>query len=85
MSGSFQVTYCQSLAWRILSITLLVCEMNAVVQQFEHSLALPFFGIGMKTDLFQSLATAEFCKFVGILSTALSQHHLLGLEIAHLQ
>ena len=22
--------------------------------QFEHSLALPFFGIGMKTDLFQS-------------------------------
>ena len=42
--------YCWSLAWRILSITLLVCEMSAV----EHSLALPFFGIGMKTDLFQS-------------------------------
>ena len=37
----------------------------------EHSLALPFFGIGMKGDLFQSLATAEFSKFVGILSTAL--------------
>ena len=43
-------TYCWSLAWRILSITLLVCEMSAV----EHSLALPFFGIGMKTDLFRS-------------------------------
>ena len=28
--------------------------MSAIVQQFEHSLALPFFGIGMKTDLFQS-------------------------------
>ena len=28
--------------------------MNAIVQLFEHSLALPFFGIGMKTDLFQS-------------------------------
>ena len=41
-------------AWRILSITLLVCEMSATVQKFEHSLALPFFGIGMKTDLFQS-------------------------------
>ena len=41
-------------AWRILSITLLACEMSAIVQQFEHSLALPFFGIGMKTDLFQS-------------------------------
>ena len=33
---------------------LLACEMSAIVRQFEHSLALPFFGIGMKTDLFQS-------------------------------
>ena len=32
--------------------TLLVCEMSAIVRYFEHSLALPFFGIGMKTDLF---------------------------------
>ena len=38
----------------ILSITLLACEMSAIVQQYDHSLALPFFGIGMKTDLFQS-------------------------------
>ena len=37
-----------------LRITLLACEMNATVQKSEHSLALPFFGIGMKTDLFQS-------------------------------
>ena len=35
-------------------MTLLPCEMTALVGQFEHSLALPFFGIGMKTDLFQS-------------------------------
>ena len=34
--------------------TLLACEMSAIVWWFEHSLALPFFGIGMKTDLFQS-------------------------------
>ena len=53
-SGSSWFTYCSSLAWRILSITLLVCEMSAIVWEFEHSLALPFFGIGMKTDLFQS-------------------------------
>ena len=46
--------YCWSLAWRILSITLLACEMSAIVQSFEHSLVLPFFVIGMKTDLFQS-------------------------------
>ena len=28
--------------------------VSAIVQQFEHSLQLPFFGIGIKTDLFQS-------------------------------
>ena len=28
--------------------------MSAIVQYLEHSLALSFFGIGMKTDLFQS-------------------------------
>ena len=37
-----------------LSIYLLACEMRAIVRQFEYSLTLPFFGIGMKTDLFQS-------------------------------
>ena len=52
--GSSWFKYCWSLAWRILSITLLACEMSAIVWQFEYSLALPFFGIGMKTDLFQS-------------------------------
>ena len=53
-SGSSWFTYCWSLAWRILSITFLACEMSAIVWEFEHSLALPFFGTGMKTDLFQS-------------------------------
>ena len=53
-SESSWFTYCWSLAWRILSITLLACRMSAIVQWFEHSLALPFFRIGMKTDLFQS-------------------------------
>ena len=53
-SGSPRFMYCWSLAWRILSITLLACEMSPIVQYFEHSLALPFFGIGMKTDLCQS-------------------------------
>ena len=41
-------------AWRIFSITLLACEMSAIVEKFEHSLALPFFEIGMKTDILQS-------------------------------
>ena len=30
------------------------------------------------------VATAEFSKFAGILSAALSQHHLSGFEIAQL-
>ena len=30
------------------------------------------------------MATAEFSKFAGILSAALSQHHLSGFEIAQL-
>ena len=33
---------------------LLAYEMSAVVPKFEHSLPLPFFGIGIKTVLFQS-------------------------------
>ena len=37
-----------------LSITLLAREMSAIVQWSEHSLALPFFGIERKTDLFRS-------------------------------
>ena len=52
-SGSSPFTYSWSLAWRILSVTLLACEMSAIYG-VEHSLALPFSGIGMKTDLFQS-------------------------------
>ena len=45
---------------------------------------IAFFGIGMKT--FSSpVATAEFSKFAGILSAALSQHHLLRFKIAELE
>ena len=59
--------------------------MRTTVWQFEHFLALPFFGIGIKTDLFQSCGHAEFSKFANILSAALSQHHLLGFEIDQLE
>ena len=31
------------------------------------------------------MATAEFSKFAGILSAALSEHHLLGFEMAQLE
>jgi len=44
----------------------------------------------MKTDwknenVSSPVATAEFSKFAGILSAALSQHHLSGFEIAQLE
>ena len=48
------VHHCWSLAWRILSITFVACKMSTIIQYFEHSLALPFFGIRVKTDLFWS-------------------------------
>ena len=54
ISRSSRFTYCWSLAWRILSIPLSLYEMSTIVQQFEHFLTLPLFGIGMKIDLFQS-------------------------------
>ena len=39
----------------------------------------------MKLTFVSPLATAELYKFAGILSAALSQHHLLGFKIAQLQ
>ena len=40
-SGCSRFTHCCRLAWRILSFTLLTCEMCAIVWLFVHSLALP--------------------------------------------
>ena len=41
-------------------------------------------GLGRKLTFSSPVATAEFSKFAGILSAALSQHHLLWFEIAQL-
>ena len=61
---------------------LLACEMSVIVKVLEHSLALTFFGIGMKTDFSTPVIPAELFKFAGILSATLSQHYLLGFEIS---
>jgi len=37
----------------------------------QHSLALPFFGIGIKTEFSNPVAIVEFPKFPDILSAAL--------------
>ena len=82
--GSSWFTYCWSLAWRILSITLLVCEVSANVQlnTLWHSLSL---GLEWKVTFSNPVATAECSRFTGILTAVLSQHHLLGFEIAQLE
>ena len=72
-SGRSWFTHCWSLAWRILSITLLACEMKRILQYFEHSLALILFGTGMKTDLFQSCGHCWIFQIFWLLSAALSQ------------
>ena len=77
-SGSSWFTYCWSLAYRILSITFLACEMSIL----WHCLSL---GLKWKLTFSSPVATAEFCKFAGILSAALSQHHLWEFEIAQLE
>ena len=52
MSSSAISVYLPRIKW-VLSISLLVFE-TVQLCRFEHSLALSFFGIGMKIDLFQS-------------------------------
>ena len=58
--------YCWSLAWRIWNMTLLAWnDCNCVV--VWTFFALPFFGIGMKTDLFQSCGHCwvfQICWFI---------------------
>ena len=80
-SGSSCFTYCWSLAWRILSITLLACEISAIVCSLSilwHCLSL---GLEWKLTFSSLVTTAEFSKFAGILSTKLSQDHLWEFEI----
>ena len=92
---SSRFTYCWSLAWRILSITLLVCVQFSSVAQcvrweqlcgslsiLWHCLSL---GLEWKLTFSSPVATAEFSKVAGILSAALSQHHLSGFGIAQLE
>ena len=80
-SESSWFTYCWSLAWRILSITLLECEMSAT-GSFNILWHCFFWGLEWKLSFSSPVATAGFSKFAGILGAALSQHHLWGFEIS---
>ena len=57
-------------------------ELYGSLSIFWHCLSL---GLEWKLTFSSPVATAEFSKFAGILSATLSQHHLLGFEIALLE
>ena len=79
-SGSSWFTYCWSLTFWILNITLLACKMSAMCGSLNilwHCISL---GLEWKLTISSPVATAEFSKFAGILSAALSRHHLLGFD-----
>ena len=55
-----------------------------------HWNSIPIFKLNSKiqftgNEIFSPVATAEFSKFAGVLSAALSQHHIFGFEIAQLE
>ena len=81
----FLVHMLWSLAGSILSITLVALKWVQLCNSLNilwHCLSL---GLEWKLTFYSPVATAEFSQFAGILSAALSQHHLSGFEIAQLE
>ena len=70
ISGSSWFMYCWNLAWRILSITLLAYEMCELCNSLNILWHCLFLGLEWKLTFSSPVATAEFSRFVGILSTA---------------
>ena len=71
-SGSSRFTYRWSLAWRILSITLLAwgwVQLCSSLSILWHCLSL---GLEWKLTFSSPVATAEFSKFAGTMSAYLS-------------
>ena len=67
LAGSSQFKHCWSRAWRILSITLLSCEMNTIVHSLNMLWHCPSLGLKWKLT---SSSPAEFSKFAGMLSAS---------------
>ena len=68
-SESSQFTHCQSLAWKILSLTLLAWVL--VYGSLNILWHCPFLGVKWKLSFSSPVATAEFSKFADTLSAAL--------------
>ena len=59
--------------------------MSAIVRSLSilwHCLSLR---LKLKLTFFSPVAMAEFSKFADIVSAALSEHYLLGFEVAQLE
>ena len=68
--------------WALLCYCVRWAQLCSSVNILWHCLSL---GSEWKLTFSSPVATAEFSKFAGILSAALSQHHRLGFEIAQLE
>ena len=55
-------TYC----WMVLTLSLLVCEMRAIVWYIEHSLACSSLELKWNLTFSSPVATTEFSRFAGI-------------------
>ena len=97
ISGSSVFSKCSLNIWKFMVHVL----RKPGLENFDHYFASiwdecncvvvwAFFGIAFLRDWnenwpFSSSVATEFSKFAGILSAALSQHHLLGFEIAQME
>ena len=77
--GSRTVEHYFASVWDNCGCLIFLCDSFNILW---HHLSL---GLEWKLTFSSSVATAEFSRFAGILTAALSQHHLLGLEIAQLE
>ena len=60
-------------------------KMSPIVQQFEHSLALPFFVPGMKTDLSQTYGHCRVFQIFWYIECSTFTASSSGFEIAQLE
>ena len=83
----YQFSSVQSLSCvRLFATPLTAAHQNSLSTTNSWSLfKLIQFRLELKLTFSSSVATAEFSTFAAIMSASLSQHHILGFEIAQLE
>ena len=97
ISGSFAFPKTSSNIWKFTVHVLLKPGLKnfehyftSVWDECNYAVIWAFFGIaflwsGNENNFSSPVATAEFSKFAGILSSAFSQNHVSGFELAQLE